>query len=87
MTTDFKLPKDGSRAQWKQHGLWSNVGVGEDPGSATPLTVWPWISCLTSPHLYSVDIILVIELLREKEMMPENQLANCLACSGVLTNR
>lgn len=48
------------------------------------LTMWPWISCLSSPHLYNDDIILVIELLREIEVMPKKQLANCLACSGLL---
>lgn len=43
---------------------------------ALPLTIWPWISCLTSLHLYNVDIILFME------MMPAKQLANHLACSG-----
>lgn len=69
----LKLPKDGSRVQWKEHGLWNNVGFRTNPDSTTYCMILTKL--LPSPHLYNDDIILVMKLSRQIEMMHKKQLA------------
>lgn len=86
-TKDFLLPEDSNRGTVEEHGLWNNIGLGTNPKLCHLLLAPDKLLhlCLSQQGQYS--IILVTELLRDKEMMPKKITSKLSSILWVLRNQ